>query len=100
MTPLQKELEAFEEGLAGALMQDTLTRDRWIRKSLSASLLRFTRSVIEEAMPKEKEEGHTEQVPDVMAMNYLIGRNKGWNEHRTQLKENVERVLQDNEKEV
>lgn len=36
------------------------------------------------AIPKEKEEGQTEQCEDVLAMNYLIGRNKGWNECRSQ----------------
>jgi hypothetical protein len=33
----------------------------------------------EEILPKEREEGQTEQCKDVLAMNYLIGKNKGAN---------------------
>ena len=63
---------------------------------INKALLRFTRSVIEEAMPEEKEQLDKND-PDNYGACYAIG---GWNHCRTQIKENAERILKDNEKEV
>ena len=107
MTPLQKEIEAFEKEFIifvrprfpvkdfqgwddygdSVLLQEVSPKD-------INTLTRFTRSVIEQAMPEEKNEDNDQD----FYIDYV--RNKGWNEYRTQFKANVERILKDNEKEV
>ena len=102
MTPLQKEIEAFEKEKLGDLNWcgnedhecECSVKKNEIKSFLRQSLLRFTKSVIEETMPEEKTEDNDQD----FYIDYV--RNKGWNEHHTQFKKNVERILKDNEKEV
>ena len=99
MTPLEKELEEFEKEFAFRssaigdpameyvnspnIIQDTKPLTDFLR----TSLLRFTESVINEAMP-EKQMSH---IPNDF--------DNGWNDCRTQLKQNLEKILH-NQKEV
>lgn len=114
MTPLQKEIEAFEEfvnrltneqedfhtGECRGHFHDracpTIKMKRHFSIFLRQSLIRFTRSVIEQAMPEEKEQLDKND-PDNYGACYAIG---GFNDCRIKFKENVERILKDNEKEV
>ena len=65
--------------------------------TLSKICIRFTRSVIEEAMPEEMDLGwETVTEKD----RQIKSGERTWNACRAQLKENIERILKDNEKEV
>ena len=95
MTPLQKEIEAFREEFGtftvGAGKGKKMPTEKELKSFLRQSLLRFTRSVIEEAMPKGRgfiEEGDIDMVDD------------SWNACLDKIRENTERILKDNEKEV
>ena len=99
MTPLQKEIEAFEKEKLGYLDWcgnedhecECSVKEDEIKSFLRQSLPRFARSVIEEAMPKGRgfiEEGDIDMVDD------------SWNACLDKIRENTERILKDNEKEA
>ena len=48
---------------------------------------------IEELEGKKVEEGQTEQCKDVMEMNYLIGKNKGYNTCLSEIIKNKKEIL-------
>ena len=95
-TPLQKEIELFRKQFPYDIFVSA--HQDWtcgaIELFLRQSLLRFTKSVIEEAMPEEK----TEDNDRSFYIDY--DRKKGWNDCRTKFKKNAESILKDNEKEV
>ena len=103
-TPLQKEIEALRNKVKDTLInfnaymhEDThgktimVDYDRFTDEIMQVfphqSLPRFTRSVIEEAMPEDE-------------TGTGFHWSAGFRAFRTQFKENVERVLKDNEKEI
>ena len=104
MTPLQKEIEAFEKEKLGYLDWcgnedhecECSVKEDEIKSFLRQSLLRFTRSVIEKAMPEEKKENLEYDTSDPVQMRNR-GIEFGHNTCRAQLKENIERILKDNE---
>ena len=111
---LDKEIEAFEEKFP-SISEDIETLHRPgtmherfilsgrrkidtapIKSFLRQSLLRFARSVIEEAMPKERENDKEHKGINIQEHCESCIKNNGFNLFRTQLKENVERILKDN----
>ena len=97
-TPLQKEIEVFEREFEDVKFGngDNVSdfNHMMLKAFLRQSLLRFTKSVIEEAMPEEK----TEDNDRSFYIDY--DRKKGWNDCRTKFKKNAKSILKDNEKEV
>jgi hypothetical protein len=51
------------------------------------------KEILEEIEKSKKEEGQTEECKDVLAMNYLIGKNKGWNECLENIKSIISRKI-------
>ncbi len=111
---LQKEIEAFEKEFQCIAIQcdnkgtipNRIGEDEWeaeqceycytvrfpLIEKYKQSLLRFTRSVIEEAMPEEKKIIQPECVEDVESNREAYN----FNTCRAQFQENVERILKDN----
>ena len=86
--------EEFDKEYDGCCLGATQGTSDANKKDLKSffrqSLLRFTRSVIEEAMPK-KHTHHAENNDE-----YEDAQDISWNACRKELKENVEKILQDN----
>ncbi len=110
MTPLQKEIEELEKTINNLPLRVGETSKEVVIDAFSQSLLRFVRSVVEEAMPEEKkpinEKALKEAVKDnkgniideKIARASIENKINGFNTCRIQFKENLERILTDNTK--
>ncbi len=96
---LQKELEVLKEKIEVIINRHSPMENFEIKEMCATDILkeiiRFTRSVIEEAMPEEKAQLDKND-PDNYGACYAIG---GFNDCRAQFKQNLEKILKDNEKE-
>jgi len=74
----EKEFDKRFEEPSGIIIGHKGVKD--IKSFISQLLSLQKQEILEEIEKSKKEEGQTEECKDVLAMNYLIGKNKGWNE--------------------
>lgn len=64
-TIIEQEIARFDVGLAGALMQDSITRDSWVDKHLQAFARAVVQGVVDGLPDKERGDSQTAEFLDM-----------------------------------